>query len=247
MQKALFLLLFFPAFLSAHIKPLSPANCDLQKDSIYASNMLDSLRKDISEDERTTIQSADFAYAPGNWFKILIVSEESCGAYCNPLYYSWIFYENDGELMQAECSFNPIDAIYLLKRDASHAEFLVMDRTWDKPRGVETEVRLTASLLILDDTLHHGKFVSKTDPLIWQETIGAGLSSFCGDSADAHSKENLPVFHYDLRSRTITYKSFAYTEGDWDHCYLIGGTYKYKKGKFVETESYDLRPKFSGN
>lgn len=241
MHKLLFIPLVFPQFLFAHIKPLSPANCDPKKDSAVISAVLDSLREGLNEEDGITIESGDFTYSPGNWFKILVISGQGCGAYCNPNYYSWIFYEKDGKLEKKNCEFVPVEDIYLVKQNTSRAEFLVIDKTWARPRGVESAVFLGASLLIIDDSLHYGNFIPMDKSLQPQQSIGVSLSSFCGDTANAYLKEGeFPLFSYDPHSRIITYKSFDYTEGDWDHCYLIGGTYKYRKGEFIEIKSYNM-------
>ena len=90
--------------------------------------------------------------------------------------------------------------------------------------------------------------ISNDDPLIPQKKIGVELSSFCDDSTNAHIKEGpFPLLKYAPRSRTITYRTFTYSKEDLDHCYLVGGTYKYQKGEFVEVESYDMRPKPTEN
>jgi hypothetical protein len=232
----------FSIGLIGQVNPLSKVNCNTGSDSVLVKYYLDSLNKSIEPGDQTSYSQGKFYYSPENYFKVLVISGQSCGMYCNPEYFSRVFYEKANRLIIAPVYLSNIESIYELENKNPHSkEFLLIDETWCRPRSVEGGNEMSFTHLRFDDT------VSVVQIRMLEEEQGQQIVfSFAVYSGSSCEKEQIekkvkdaPVLNYDPKTKMISYMYFEYLENDGT-CRQVTGTFKYTDGKFVQqSESFD--------
>lgn len=196
----------------------------------YLEEEIDSLSKEeINEmhwKNRVGIAGRKVAYAPDNSFKIFVLELHSCGAYCNPLYYSWIHYNLKGKEVIKEAEFEEIDTIHKLPDN----KYLIIDYSWARPAGVLTVGCMGAKVISFpSDSLivHSFEYPEKYS----YNNIFFG---FCQE----HVVEEDFYIEYDKNKETLNYKygnNYSYSQGiDTDT--IRTGYFKYKDGVFILEE-----------
>jgi hypothetical protein len=220
----------------SQMKPLSKANTDGKQDDAIIKKAIDSLNYDLREDSAThKYTSGSFVYAPSNWFKVLQVSGQGCGAYCNPLNASWIFYEYGGKLYRFNAGLSPVKEIFLLKESKGRKEFIITTANWARPRGIEAGDTRSCCLLVFTDS--SGTCRVRVDQIAYFYT-----GVLCSDQLQkAKVSNDFPDMQYNPSSKTLSYHYYEFID-EYDKCFEIKGYYYYSKGKFINKVLIDKRP-----
>jgi hypothetical protein len=160
------------------------------------------------------------SYAPDRTFKIITFIFESCGAYCNSEWYSWIHYNLKGKEQSEKATFNSIDTIYQLP----DKRYLVIDQYGGRPASVLTVDCRDAVLLSFE-----GNSVV-THPIAYRKQENFG---FCQENGADMEQE--PYIRYDASKQLLKYhfaNNYAYSnEVDIDT--IRQGQFIYSKGYFI--------------
>jgi hypothetical protein len=237
------LLLFFGCshVANSQVTVLSKKNCNRKADSLLIKRCIDSLNKVNGNDPSSMYDSGKFYYAPGNYFKILTIDGEGCGAYCNPMYESWIFYEKAGKLTRESIGMDPVTGIFLLDKKNNEIDFLVFTETWARPRGTETGTQKTAYHMRLNDSISWIFAKNKND---LKRRFDALFSVYSGVLCSEHEKAGavLPELEFDETTKNITYHYFEFVD-ELNKCYEVKGILKYQNRVFYNKVLVDKRPK----
>jgi hypothetical protein len=237
---SLFCFVGFSTGLIGQVNPLSQNNCNAKADSVLVKYYLDSLNKSIEPGDQASYSKGRFYYSPENYFKILVIAGQSCGMYCNPEYFSRIFYEKGNKLI-APATFSNIVVIYELQKSPHAKEFLVLDETWCRPRSVEGGNERSFTHLRFDDTVSVVQIrmleEEQGQQIVFSFAVYSGSS--CEKEQIAKKVNDAPVLDYDPKTKMISYMYFEYLENEGT-CRQVKGTFKYEGGKFVQQpESFD--------
>jgi hypothetical protein len=172
------------------------------------------------ENNKLFFANQQVVYAPDVNFKIFTIEVESCGAYCNSEYYSWIHYAINAENKTQKSNFTHIDSIYVLP----NKQYLIVDSYGARPASVLTIQCMSAHLFSLEkDTLIENPIQYKND----------NSFSFCQENSVFSSE---PTFiTYDDTQKAILYSytnNYAYSH-NLDIDTIRKGQFKYEEQRFV--------------
>lgn len=226
-----FLLLLCSSFAMGqiiHDKVLSP------KDSLLLVHYRNEvIRSQVSEEDslatvdeiaanwgNSHLDEGVISYAPDRSFKIVTFIFESCGAYCNSEWYSWIHYNLNGKERSEKATFSSIDTIYQLP----DKRYLVIDKYGGRPAGVLTVDCRDAVLLSFEGNA----VVTHPIPYRKQENFG-----FCQENGADMEQE--PYIRFDASKQLLKYhyaNNFAYSK-EVDIDTIRQGQFIYSKGYFI--------------
>lgn len=189
----------------------------------YSDKELDSLLAEYG----TSVSGGKFIYAPDSTFKIFVVEGESCGAYCNPFWETWLHFNDGSGMVITKAGFENVSSIEVL----SDGKYLVWENTWGRsgPRGIE-QICVT-HLSVKGHELNYYKFPSI--PSQGEDVSTDPQGSFCVyQTSDAET--NL-IVNYDPDNSHLDYQ---YTYTSWgdekdDSLTVYSGYFVYKQGLFV--------------
>lgn len=244
------LLNLFYVSVFAQVVPLTVADVDMKKDSAFAKHFVDSLNYEIGDDTvmsgemgHSKYYSGEFFYSPDHYFKILVLSGEGCGAYCNPMYESIVFFRKDGKLFHQSLHYTPVTKIYLLNNSAVNREYLILAETWCRPRGIESGEEKSFYHFLLTDSLIEVplQYASATN-YYHKNCFSVYTGVMCSDYLmNKKINSDFPQLTYDEKKKTINYDYYEYYDGI-DSCFERRGVFKYVKGNFVETILINEKP-----
>ena len=159
-------------------------------------------------------------YAPDNSFKIITFIFESCGAYCNSEWYSWIHYNLKGKEQVKKADFYTVDTIYQLPEK----RYLIIGSHGGRPASVLTVNCITSNLISFEgDSLI-------THPIEYKNKRSFGFCQENGVDID-----NQPYIRYDGAKKIVNYhyaNNYAYSQG-LDIDTIRQGQFIYSKGYFI--------------
>jgi hypothetical protein len=181
----------------------------------------------IFHDNRLNIIDGKITYSPDSSFKIFVVETESCGAYCNSEWYSWIHFNlNKSETIinadfdNSDNNFTTIENIYTLPDN----KYLIIQRSYGRPASVLTVSCIQTKLISFSEDsmiIHPIKYGKENSFGFCQENL-----------VDLGDK---PYIIYDDEKKILVYhygNNYAYPNGyDVDSIRL--GQFKYYNGQFV--------------
>ncbi|SFQ32445.1 hypothetical protein SAMN05444144_10338 [Flavobacterium akiainvivens] len=188
-------------------------------DSIDYSLNTDSLMQELGiRDVYETVASA-----PDGKFRIFTLEAESCGAYCNASWYSWIRYNANGKMKSYPANINTVTSIHKIADN----NYLVTDNSWGRPASVLTVECMSAkmvafsgdSLTVTDIPYHNSNF------------------QFCQENGvfESFPEEDTPYIRFNSKTEELEYcyaNNYAYGYGK-DIDTLRHGTFTYRNGTFV--------------
>lgn len=166
------------------------------------------------------LDDGEISYAPDRSFKIITFIFESCGAYCNSEWYSWIHYTLDGKERSEKATFSSIDTIYQLP----DKRYLVIDKYGGRPASVLTVDCRDAVLLSFEAN------AVVTHPIAYRKQENFG---FCQENGI--DMDNQPYIRYDAAKKVLKYhyaNNFAYSK-EVDIDTIRQGQFIYSKGNFI--------------
>jgi hypothetical protein len=159
-------------------------------------------------------------YAPDNSFKIITFIFESCGAYCNSEWYSWIHYNLKGKEQVRKIHCGSIDTIYQLPGK----KYLIIDRYGSRPAGVLTVDCMSTYLISFEG-----------DSLITYPIEYRGKQSFEFCQENGVDIDNDHYIRYDSVSKMLSYhyaNNFAYSN-ELDLDTIRQGQFIFINGSFI--------------
>lgn len=109
----------------------------------YDDKQLDSLLKE----QHMSFASARFIYAPDSTFVIYIVELESCGAYCNPLWETWIHFNDESRYVYKSTEISNVIEINKM----SDGKYMLVESESTRPAGFYTQTAYNVSLVTFPD------------------------------------------------------------------------------------------------
>jgi hypothetical protein len=218
------------AFLKQHIREakLSYAIEEFSEHSFngkYSDDELDSLL----QEQHMSFASARFIYAPDSSFVIHIIEMESCGAYCNPLWETWIHFKDSVELVFQSPEFSNITDIIKMP----DGKYMLIETESTRPAGFYTQTAYNVSLVTFPD--HNITF----HPVVC-ESASADAGRF-DKRFSIHQEFTMDEFtdftlNYNTATQTLNY---AYANDlniccNVDSAYEWTGNMLYKQGCFVK-------------
>lgn len=200
-------------------------------DSLDYSISIDSLagQAGVSYTTDTIITSAD------GRFRIFVLEEESCGAYCNSMWYSWIRYKTkDNKELSSPLTADAVYVVYELP----DSNYLLLDRSGNRISGVMSVTCMGAQVLsFAGDSIRVSPVPYDRQQNYYSEDTGF---SFCQENGVATDNlpENFPYIDYDAHKRELHYyygNNYAYRY-DRDIDTLRKGHFIYRNGNFVLKE-----------
>jgi hypothetical protein len=158
-------------------------------------------------------------FAPDSSFYITTIAAESCGAYCNTEWYSWLHHtDTHGILHRQPVPFYQLDSIIKLPNGA----FLLLQSSWSRP----------ASVLHLS-CFHAHAFVMVDGVLQWLPIPYKGQNYF--DACEENGIEKAPSYlrwnNAELRLEYQYGNNYAYSAGI-DSSLVFEGYLQYQSGSF---------------
>lgn len=209
-----------------------------------AFNFIDTLNGDLSNakireylydafDGKGGLTKGSIYQSPDQYFKILIIEGESCGAYCNPFWESEIILSN-GTTISAD-SFTEIENIYLM----TDGKYLVIQQEYSRPASVFTFSTSSAILLGFEDNkiayypfkYNYSKYKDISNDSTYNPSGKLSLNQ-------EHFINKEQWLKYDMKSKELRYQYGT----DLNYCcnidsaYLYTGKFKYINGEFRHTK-----------
>ncbi|OYU83685.1 MAG: hypothetical protein CFE24_10175 [Flavobacterium sp. BFFFF2] len=170
------------------------------------------------------LDQGEMKYAPDGSFKISTFVFESCGAYCNSEWYSWIHFKVNGKERVKKADFYTVDTIYQLPEK----RYLVVGSHGHRPAGVLTVQCVTPQLIsFLGDSL--------TVHPIEYKTQKTGKRSFACCQENGVDIEQEPYVKYDAKTERLRYQyanNYAYSH-NIDVDTIRQGQFVYSRGYFI--------------
>ncbi len=201
--------------------------------SHYSDKELDSLLNENG----IRIGKGKVIYAPDSAFKIFVVAGESCGAYCNPFWETWLHFNDGSGMVITKAGFENVTSIKFLP----DGKYLVQEDSWGRsgPRGIE-QICLT-TLSVNGHEIKYFPFPSI--PSQEEESYTDPQGTFCVyQTSDAET--NL-IADYDPK---IFHLDYQYTFTNWgdetdDSLTVYSGYFIYKEGIFIHEQETVKRMK----
>jgi hypothetical protein len=109
----------------------------------YDDAQLDSLLKE----QHMSFASARFIYAPDSTFVIYIVEMESCGAYCNPIWETWIHFNDESRYVYKSTEISNVIEINKMP----DGKYMLLESESTRPAGFYTQTAYNVSLVTFPD------------------------------------------------------------------------------------------------
>uniref|UniRef100_UPI004049D053 hypothetical protein n=1 Tax=Flavobacterium sp. TaxID=239 RepID=UPI004049D053 len=183
-----------------------------------ADSLSDEERNLIFENDRMYFRNEKVVYAPDASFKIFTIELESCGAYCNSEWFSWIHYNLKTKEQIKKTAFSFIDSMYVLPNN----QYLIVDSYGARPASVLTVTCLAA---------HHISFAN--DSLVMHTIPYRNLDFF--EFCQENGIETETFIRYDSAQKTLNYaygNNYAYAQ-NLDIDTIRKGQFKLQQNHFV--------------
>lgn len=191
----------------------------------YDDTQLDSLLNE----QHMSFASARFIYAPDSTFVIYIVELESCGAYCNPLWETWIHFNDESRYVYKSTEVSNVVEINKM----SDGKYMLVESESTRPAGFYTQTAYNVSLVTFPD--HNITF----HPVVC-ESVNANATRF-DKRFSIHQEFTMDEFtdftlKYSAQTQTLEY---AYAN-DMNICCNVDSAYEwtgnmiYKNGCFAK-------------
>lgn len=170
--------------------------------------------------DRRVFGKSSIVYSQDKSFKIFTIEVESCGAYCNSSWFSWIHYNLKGAEKTKKMDFGPIDSIYKLPDN----KYLVVSMNWGRPSSNYFVRCINANLLAFEnDSI-------KTLAITYKKENAFG---FCQESSVQSEIE--PFIRYDTSNKRLMYQyaNNNIDDNKPDIDVVRKGYFIYKSGKFI--------------
>lgn len=236
--QSIYLTIFIAFFSSCSFKKTPQTVVSINADSLLLAKYRNQIiRSQASEEDslmpietieanlgNSRIDDGIIKYSPDGSFKIVTFIFESCGAYCNSAWYSWIHYNLKGKEQIKEVNFYSIDTIYQLPEK----KYLIVGSHGHRPAGVLTVDCITPSLIFFEgDSLITRQIEYKN-----RKTDNNSFS-FCQENGV--DMENQAYIRYDGAKKILNYhyaNNYAYSKGvDIDT--IRQGQFIYNNGYFI--------------
>ena len=170
--------------------------------------------------DRRVFRKCNVVYSHDQSFKIFTIEVESCGAYCNSSWFSWIHYDLKNVEKIKKMDFGVIDSIYKLP----DSKYLIVSMNWGRPTSAYYVHCINADL------------ISFTDKEILTHSIsykGEKYFGFCQESTVQLNKE--PFIKYEPSTKKLSYHYGNNNSHDnnRDVDIIKKGYFLYKTGKFI--------------
>lgn len=182
------------------------------EDSTIINTVFTSLLEDLEENE--SWYGGLITYAPDSAFKIFVFSGESCGAYCQPRYYT--FFEsannpqNEPYFTEAYDFQGEVDSIIKVE----NGKYLIFTQYGGRARSIESMECISVTLISLEDSLEQTwDFSICTSNLVSEDR------SICSMTYNKHAQQ-------------IFYRYKYYSWADMTTTFLKSGSWQYKNGSF---------------
>lgn len=189
----------------------------------FSDVVLDSL---LSEQDMSFV-SAHFIYAPDSSFVIHIVEMQSCGAYCNPVWETWIHFKDSIDLVFKSPEFANVTEIIKMP----DGKYLLIETQSTRPAGFYTQTEHNSSLVSFPghNIVFHPVVCGKGDDK--SDRFDKRFSIHQEFTMDEYTDFKLS---YDAKTQTLNY---AYANDmniccNVDSAYEWSGTMVYKNGCF---------------
>ena len=172
----------------------------------------------------TRLDQGEMKYAPDGSFKISTFVLESCGAYCNSEWYSWIHFKIKGKEQVKKADFYTVDSIYQLPEH----RYLVVGSHGHRPAGVLTVQCITPQLISFTGD-------SLTVHPIEYKTQKTAKRTFEICQENDVSTEQAPFVKYDAKTQRLRYQyanNYAYSH-DLDVDTIRHGQFVFSRGYFI--------------
>lgn len=185
---------------------------------------IDSISKEeldsILVENRMQIVDRRVTYAPDKSFKIFTIQMESCGAYCNSNWKSWVHFNLNTKEKIEPIDLNTIQAIYKLP----DYKYLVLDESGGRSGTISVSCE-SAHLISfsLDSIIKHPIIQSKPE-----DSFG-----FCQENGV--DMEESPYIKYDVDKKQLVYlygTNYGYSH-DVDIDTIRQGQFNYSNGVFI--------------
>ena len=174
-----------------------------------------------------TLEQGTVVHSPDGRFTILVYEGEGCGAYCNPIWESFIVFEVGGGLVSKRMNFNTISEIV----DMKDGNYLILETSYGWPASTYSVDCGFASLITFEDT----------------NVIT--LPAFDGETSFGYCQEmdvdmnEAPYIYYDEARAELDYhygNNYGFSHGiDVDT--LRNGVFSYENGSFeLESENIEV-------
>ena len=194
---------------------------ELEKENLEDIDSVSNEQLDsIFYERRMGFPASGVVYSPDNFFKIFTIELESCGAYCNSEWHSWMHFNLKGKEKIIKVNFAKIDSIYKLPDN----KYLIVEKSWGRPASVYSVLCLGAQLISFsaDSVIIH------TIKYNHHDSFG-----FCQENGVQSEKE--PYINYNSDKKLLTYyygKNYAYSN-EIDTDTIREGQFRYIRGQFV--------------
>lgn len=210
------------------------------EDTQIIERKLTDVNNSFEEGDNTSVYEGKMYYAPDSRFKILTLEGEGCGAYCNTIYYSYIYYMHNGNLVEHPINVSSVTDIIKIKATEDTLEYLIFDTSPARPRSVETGVEVSFLHLFLTKETAGTKKILVHEPgnkkRLSEEDYAAFYSPETACTDDINEPKGTkgipPTLSYNARTQTITYEYVGFND-NWD-CIYHTGKYIYQNGHFVK-------------
>ncbi|MFM2018209.1 MAG: hypothetical protein RL007_1865 [Bacteroidota bacterium] len=105
----------------------------------YDDAQLDSLLNE----QHMSFASARYIYAPDSSFVIYIIEMESCGAYCNPLWETWIHFNDESRYIYKSTEISNVVEINKMP----DGKYMLVESASTRPAGFYTQTAFNVSLV----------------------------------------------------------------------------------------------------
>ena len=186
------------------------------------------------EDGRTRIVSSEITWAPDSSFRICTVEMESCGAYCNPMWYSWLHFNDNSRYVLKDAPFNDIVSINKMP----DGKYLISETSYGRS-GVYSCRSYSVSLISFENyKIKEHLFPSLESTSSPAESFGVGFCSYYGDSVQCTlsvNEKNEIIYHYAEDAGLYTIP---------DSIFVYDGILKYADTAFVVKSHQERKIKF---
>lgn len=199
-------------------------------DHSFNSHIDDAELDSILNEDKISVENAGCVYAPDSAFAIYYIEVISCGAYCNPMWESFLHFKGNPELVRNNAGFSHVDSIVKLP----DGKYLIFESEWARPASYYT-VSLRLATLMYYDAVSLKYFAipyhSEENP----ENM-SGHGSFV--TMQHFTIDSLHYLQYDRRTRRLNFQygtDFGLHSGN-DSAIVTKGYFQYEDGQFVEKE-----------
>jgi hypothetical protein len=179
----------------------------------------DALDREFIEEMGGELMEGEIMYAPDSSFAIFNYEGESCGAYCNPFWESYVYSYRSNSVIPTDIEFSAIDDIYLL----DDGRYLIREYSYGRPASVYS---VECGLV---------RLISFQDGSIIEHEVYQGDKTFGYCQETGVDIDDGPYVYYQAESKTIQYYYGQNYLFEWneDVDTIRKGALKLENGVFV--------------